>query len=81
MLKGCNCSYDGDNCEINSRIFNGEPFCDVNLLSSCPDLLIYTDCVDQQCSKRRVSAEACRESPNHFGKNSFPWPLVLVLEI
>ena len=46
MVKGCNCSYDGDYAEVNSRIFNGEPFCDVNLHSSCPDLLIYTDCVE-----------------------------------
>ena len=81
MVKGCTCSYDGVCNEVNSRIFDGEPFCDVNLHSSCPDLLIYTNCVDQKCSKRRVSAEACKESPNHFGMYSFSWPHVIVLEI
>ena len=62
---------------MNPELFNGEPFCDVKLDSLCPDLLRYTDCgIDAnggytKCTEISISAEACKTSPNHFGKYPF----------
>ena len=90
MLAGCGCLYDEENsevpsdtrkCLLNPEIFDGEPYCNVNPDSLCPDLLHFRDCRKMnvaltECTEITVSAEACKASPNHFGNHSFLPPFL-----
>lgn len=91
MLIGCGCLYDAENsevpenkrkCTLNPEIFDGQPFCNVNPDSLCPDVLRFTDCGSflspTKCTEISLSAEACKTSPNHFGKYSFFSPFCII---
>ena len=90
ILIGCGCLYDAEDselpenkrkCTLNPEIFDGEPYCKVNPDSLCPDVLHFKDCRKlnvalTECTEITVSAEACKESPNHFGNHSFLPPFL-----
>ena len=65
----CKCIQDAHNSK--TEAFNGDQFCDVDPDSSCPDLIRYTHISHEPgptFTERSISAEACKESPNHLGK-------------
>ena len=90
MFKGCGCLYDEENsevpgdkskCTLDPELFDGEPFCNVDPDSLCPDVLRFTECTKlnvalTECTEITVSAEACKASPNHFGNHSFIPPFL-----